>query len=420
MATAKLFLDSRYANKDTEKQVTVKIAVNHRGKSAALPTEIKVLPSQWDSKDRKVKSHPKKALFNRVLLERLAAVTSMMEHMNATINLSEISASELCKLVKEELNPKSPIPLSNVHVPEDTKTVKIWFDKWMSHKSGRTKDLYQTTRNRIVAWIGEEAFGKLHFEDINRDWLLNFDDFMAQTAPSANSRAINMRNLRTVCNYAIDNDVTTHYPFRRFKIESEATKKRNLDIATLRRLFKHKCEEEWQQRYLDAFKLSFMLIGINMVDLCKLTEVKNGRIEYIRSKTGKTYDIKVEAEALALLDKYQGKGQLLNYLDSCTDYRHFYNRMCIGLREIRNQLGIDELTSYYARHSWATIASKLDISHDTIARALGHGGNTVTDIYIQFDMAKVDEANRKVLDYVLYGVSEAPTVSKKRGRPRKK
>lgn len=65
MATAKLFLDSRYANKDTEKQVTVKIAVNHRGKSAALPTEIKVLPSQWDSKDRKVKSHPKKGSFQQ-------------------------------------------------------------------------------------------------------------------------------------------------------------------------------------------------------------------------------------------------------------------------------------------------------------------------------------------------------------------
>ena len=62
-----------------------------------------------------------------------------------------------------------------------------------------------------------------------------------------------------------------------------------------------------------------------------------------------------------------------------------------------------DISSYWARHSWATIAASLDIPRDTIAHALGHGGNTVTDIYIDFDEGKVDEANRKVLDWVLYG-----------------
>ena len=61
------------------------------------------------------------------------------------------------------------------------------------------------------------------------------------------------------------------------------------------------------------------------------------------------------------------------------------------------------LTTYWARHTWATIAASLDIPKETIAAALGHGGNTVTDIYIDFDQRKVDEANRKVIDWVLYG-----------------
>ena len=61
-----------------------------------------------------------------------------------------------------------------------------------------------------------------------------------------------------------------------------------------------------------------------------------------------------------------------------------------------------KISTYWARHSWATIASSLDISRDVIGHALGHGNNTVTDIYIDFDQAKVDEANRKVLDWVLY------------------
>jgi integrase len=61
-----------------------------------------------------------------------------------------------------------------------------------------------------------------------------------------------------------------------------------------------------------------------------------------------------------------------------------------------------ELTTYWARHTWATIAASLDIPKETIAAALGHGGNTVTDIYIDFDQRKVDDANRRVIDYVLY------------------
>lgn len=62
-----------------------------------------------------------------------------------------------------------------------------------------------------------------------------------------------------------------------------------------------------------------------------------------------------------------------------------------------------KITTYWARHSWATVAASLDIPKETIAAALGHGGNTVTDIYIDFDRKKVDEANRRVIDRVLYG-----------------
>ena len=61
------------------------------------------------------------------------------------------------------------------------------------------------------------------------------------------------------------------------------------------------------------------------------------------------------------------------------------------------------LTTYWARHTWATLAAELEIPKETIAAALGHGGNTVTDIYIDFDRKKVDEANRRVIDWALYG-----------------
>lgn len=58
------------------------------------------------------------------------------------------------------------------------------------------------------------------------------------------------------------------------------------------------------------------------------------------------------------------------------------------------------MSSYWARHTWASIAASIDIPKETIAAVLGHGNHTVTDIYIDFDQKKIDKAIRDVIDYV--------------------
>lgn len=64
----------------------------------------------------------------------------------------------------------------------------------------------------------------------------------------------------------------------------------------------------------------------------------------------------------------------------------------------------DNITTYYARHTWATIAAALDVPDDVISQALGHAArNSTTAIYIERSQRKVDEANRRVIDFVLGG-----------------
>lgn len=249
------------------------------------------------------------------------------------------------------------------------------------------------------------------FEDIGRDWLTGFERHLAQTSASQNARNIHLRNIRAVFNAAIDDEITTFYPFRRFKIRPVATIKRSLSVDQLRALFEYQVEDN-VVKYVDMFKLIFCLIGINVIDLCRLREVREGRIEFYRSKTNRLYSIKVEPEAQALIDKYRGKGQLLYMLDRYASHKDYMRRLNENLRRVgkvtRSGLGgkkhyeplFPDITSYWARHSWATIAASLDIPKETIAAALGHGGNSVTDIYIDFDRRKVDEANRRVLDWV--------------------
>ncbi len=268
--------------------------------------------------------------------------------------------------------------------------------------NSRTNQIYYATLSRMRAF--DANLEKLKFEDITIRWLTDFDNFLTKTSPSQNARNIHFRNIRTVINAAIDEELTTHYPFRRFKIRATPTRKRSLSVENIRKVFDADGLEEWEIKYLDFFKLSFMLIGINVVDLCNLDGIIDGRIGYVRAKTHKPYSIKVEPEAMEIIERYRGKTHLLSFTDNYANYRHFYNNLCKGLGSIKTKLGIKELTTYWARHTWATVARSIGVSIDDIALALGHGdGHDLTHIYLDEDLQKIDEANRRVLDWVLYG-----------------
>ena len=287
-------------------------------------------------------------------------------------------------------------------------TLRQCFVDFIDSKTGRTRELYETTLKRLDAYCPELA--ALNFEDIPVKWLEGFDTFLAKTSPSKNARNIHFRNLRAVFNRAIDDEVTQAYPFRRFKLRPAPTLKRAMSVEQLRKIITSPLEG-WMEPYRDMWVLSFCLCGINVVDLCSLQEPDGlGRVQYIRAKTHKPYSVKVEPEAALLMERYRGERQLLYMLDRNADYRNWYQQFTRALNAIRDALNaiddgvrITTLTSYWARHTWATVAASLDIPKETIAAALGHGGNTVTDIYIDFDRRKVDEANRRVLDWVFYG-----------------
>lgn len=296
---------------------------------------------------------------------------------------------------------------------DNTGTFVKHYEQFMESKTNRgTRGVYKHTLDRIRAF--DKNVDNKMFEDIDLKWLTDFEAFCAKTA-CKNARNIHLRNIRAVFNNAIDYGITTAYPFRRFKIRPEATRKRSMAVEELRRLFDYPVED-YAEIYRDMFRLIFMLVGINSVDLHGLKSItRDGRIEYKRAKTGRLYSIKVEPEAMEIINKYRGVKGLLCIADRWSDSRNFRHQCNKALQKIgqveRKGRGgkktitaeFEGVTTYWARHTWATIAASLDIPKDTIAAALGHGGDTVTDIYIDFDQKKVDAANRRVLDWVLYG-----------------
>ena len=402
MATISFYLDTRATGWD--KPSPLKISIRHRNKATFIPTGISLLPEQWDDVTRKVVNHPNRMTYNNALARRILDVESEVLRLSEQGILSFMKMAELRAAIMQMLDPQPEI--------DTTKLFVARFRRFIERKDNeRTREIYEATLSRIYAY--DRRCELLTFEDIDKTWLTQFDKFLARTSPSVNARSIHLRNIRAVFNDAIDDEITHNYPFRKFKIKRAPTAKRALSVEALRELFDYPVEEH-QRKYLDMFKLSFFLIGINIGDLCKLKRINGGRIDYERAKTHRLYSVKVEPEALDIIEQYRGKGWLLDPLDRYDNYKQYARRLngalqAIGEVEIGKQGTktikplYDNITTYWARHSWATIAASLDIPKETIAAALGHGGNTVTDIYIDFDQRKVDDANRRVIDWVLYG-----------------
>ena len=225
-----------------------------------------------------------------------------------------------------------------------------------------------------------------------------------------------MRDLRTLFNEACklynNEDLglvkIKHYPFKVYKIGAPPkTKKRNIQPEQIIKL--RDCVLPTDSRAelaRDLFILSFYLCGMNAVDLYKLDryDAEWERIEYNRSKTEGMRDddafisIEIVQEARPLLAKYMGtlraRYSTANGLDTA---------LSKGMDLVRERAELPELTYYWARHSFATIArNKCRMSKDDIAEALNHvdGEHGTTDIDIEKDWSIVDDVQAAVIKFI--------------------
>lgn len=402
MINLKFYLDKRHLKGDESRPASVKVVVTRNRTTSLITTSVSVLPSQWDSSKSVVVNHPNERRLNLHLSKFFISIQNIVLDMEDNGIAAGMSATQVKNYIMSLIQPKNE-PCAPLFCE--------WLKKFIEMKDNeRTIQIYKTTFNRIKEFTSD--WDSLTFDEMNIAWLRSFDKFLSVTSRSVNSRAIHFRNIRAIFNYAITEDAIKCYPFRKFKIKSQPTPKRSLTIDQLRHLFKH-CPSKYSKEGQDIFILTFLLCGINFYDLTNLTSdnMKNGRIEYIRAKTKKFYSVKIEPEAMEIIKRYKGKNYLINTKDRFSVHHNAIsaiNDKIKALIEECSKAGYDfptpsKVSTYWARHSWATIAAELDIPKETIAAGLGHSiGSPITSIYIDFNQKKVDEANRRIIDYILY------------------
>lgn len=412
MITTKLYLDTRAVGED--EPAPLKVAITKKRQAAYISLGVKLKKSQWDSKKQRIINAPNKLRLENFIKNKLMEIENAIMELQTKGQLTKQTSIQIKNKVISFLDPD---------VDKGNLFINRYIDYMNSRPAERTKEIYATTLKKMKTF--DDKVDTYSFEDISKDWLKRLDTFLINQGLRKNSRNIHFRNIRAVFNDAIDNEVTNHYPMRTFDINPEQTAKRSLSIEELRTLFSYNIQP-WQQKYLDYFKLTFYLIGINPADIlnCEQSNIIDGRLQYRRKKTGRLYSIRIEPEAKEIIDRYKGTIKLVNFSESMKNYKQFVGKANKGLKtigqvvKVRNEKKkahdfkkefhikynslFPNISLYWARHTWATIAFSIGIPEEIIAEALGHShGNRTTAIYIDKSVANIDAANRKVLDYVL-------------------
>lgn len=169
----------------------------------------------------------------------------------------------------------------------------------------------------------------------------------------------------------------------------------------------------------DLFVLMFLLRGLPFVDLAYLrkSDLRDNVITYRRRKTGRPLSVTLTPEAMALLKKYMNHDPhspyLFPLLKSGEGTKEAYREYQLALRSFNQQLTLlgeilglnDRLSSYTARHTWATTAYYCEIHPGIISEAMGHSSIKVTETYLKpFRNKKIDEANNQIIDFVKHSI----------------
>ncbi|RKE04160.1 site-specific integrase [Marinifilum flexuosum] len=273
-------------------------------------------------------------------------------------------------------------------------------------KNGNAR-VYGTTHSVLKKFLKDND---VSFDEINYNWLKKFEEHLIKEGVKLNGIAHYMKTLRAICNRAIKEGVARKelYPFENFKIKTEKTLKRALtkeEIIQIRDINLDKYPA--QKRARDLFMFSFYCMGISFVDIAylKVKDIYKGRLNYSRQKTTQLYNMAIVEPALEIIRRYSTLQDKDEFVFPILDEDHpnlhelYLSQMRNNnkrLKDIAKKLELSiPLTSYVARHSWATIAKRSGIPTAVISEGLGHTTEKTTQIYLDsFENDVLDKANR--------------------------
>lgn len=272
----------------------------------------------------------------------------------------------------------------------------------------RTAEAYTTTLNSFTRFRGDR--GDIPLDEVDSVLMVAYETYLKENGICPNSSSYYMRNLRAIYNRAVDKELTVQRsPFKHVYTGIDKTVKRAVSAKVIRQIRDLDLElHPSMELARDLFMFSFYTRGMSFVDMAylKKKDLQNGILSYRRQKTNQQLFIKWEQPMQDIVDKYDttGTSYLLPIIkDTEKDVRRQYKNAehltNSKLKKIGKLLGLTiPLTTYVARHGWASIAKSKNIPISTISEAMGHDSEDTTRIYLaSLDTSVVDKANSIIL-----------------------
>ena len=379
-------------------ELPLKIRVTKDRKVRYVSLGVSTKPEHWDFK----KNQPKADCPNREYIEKLIAN-----------RISEIKA-EIVELKAEDKEFTATTLVQSISKGSKASTVS---DIFLEHieflremkRTGYLLSIRQTY-NSMLKFCGSLD---IPFSEIECGWLKRYEIWLRKQGMSENTIGIRFRNLRMIYNLAIEKGVVKKelYPFDSYKVSKlhDETAKRAITKEDILAVLNYPLDKAdfYAQLAIHLFSFSYFMGGINFVDMAMLTSknIVNNRLIYNRKKTGKLINLPLIDEARAIIEIYDNNSSN-SYLFPILSALHKTEQMKLNrlhkvitkvnkaLKQIGEELDLPiKLTTYVARHSFATVLKRAGVSTSIICESLGHSSEKITQVYLDsFENSQIDEA----------------------------
>jgi len=384
--------------KNNESPLMLRICKDGKRKYESIG--ISILPSLWDFKQNKpTRKCPNKEYIERLIAEKVKVYTDKVIEFKS--QEKEFTATSLMEKVNKPVKRKTVQEVFNQYIQELESANRL-----------RYADMYKCTMHSLI------KFNKhldIPFSDMDTIWLKRYEVWLQSQGLAINTLGTRFRHLRVIYNFAIEEKIvkSEYYPFNSFKVSklSQTTAKRSIQKDEILSVLNYQGQTPLECLAIDLFTFSYLAAGINFGDIARLTKdnILENRLIYIRKKTQKQIKVSLQEQAIKLIRKYSIPDN--PYLFPILSNFHKTEQQKVNrihkiiakvnksLKEIGERLNIPiNLTTYVARHSFATVLKRSGVNTSLICEALGHSSERVTQIYLDsFGNEQMEDAMKNLL-----------------------
>ncbi len=366
------------------------------GKKKYQSLGISIHPTHWDFK----KNEPNDSCPNRDEIRML--IQQKLFELQKTILSKRIEGKEFT--ASSLLKPK----IASLSLHNNVEECFNYYVRLLKEQGRlRYAGMYEVSLNSFKKYA---VSLDIPFSDINVTWLKKYEAWMLQQGLAVNTIGTRVRHLRAVFNMAIEYHVIDKecYPFNAYKVSkiSQSPPKRAMTKADIQKILAYRPKTDMERLALALFTFSYFTAGINFIDMAMLKQenIVDGKLCYTRAKTKKQIIIPLQEEAMEVISKYSANGSAYIFpifsayhkseVQKANRLHKVLAKVNRSLKQIGKELDLPiKLTTYVARHSFATVLKRAGVSTSLISESLGHSSEKITQIYLDsFEKSQMDEA----------------------------